>query len=188
MVLKRKKQNEGMIRPYQSRFSFLLRQVDGVLIFFTLLISLHVMERGSLNKLYLLAAMITIFVFYFFAPLLNLYRSWRDTSFWSGLNTLIKVWILTVFTVVCLGFITKTSAQYSRMAIGFWFILAPFALGLWRFVLLSALYKIRKNGRNSRTAVIAGADDIQTATVRNEWRENHRLEIPHDDGLRGWNG
>jgi putative colanic acid biosysnthesis UDP-glucose lipid carrier transferase len=139
--------------------------VDGVLIFFTLLISLHVMERGSLNKLYLLAALVTIFVFYFFAPLFNLYRSWRDTSFWSGLNTLIKVWLLTVFTVVCLGFITKTSAQYSRMVVGFWFILAPFALSLWRFVLLSVLYNIRQRGRNSRTAVIAGADDNRGAHV-----------------------
>jgi hypothetical protein len=74
------------------------------------------------------------------------------------------------------------------MVIGFWFILAPFALGLWRFLLLSALYKIRKKGMNSRTAVIAGAGHIQTATVRNKREGNHRLEIPHHDGVRGWNG
>jgi putative colanic acid biosynthesis UDP-glucose lipid carrier transferase len=177
MVINGEKENKGMIRPYYSRLSLLLRVADCMLIFVSLLISIHVMERGSLNQLYLLAAFSTMFAFYFFAPVFNLHRSWRDTTFWCGLNRLIQVWVITVFIVVCLGFVTKTSTQYSRMVIGFWFVLAPVFMGLWRFILLLVLSEFRKRGMNSRTAVIVGADDHLGVRIARLIIENPSLGI-----------
>lgn len=69
-------------------------------------------------------------------------------------------WVLLAGILATLGYVTKTSALFSRKVLLNWVILAPLAQVLVRLSIYGALRLVRLRGRNIRTVVIAGAGPL----------------------------
>jgi putative colanic acid biosynthesis UDP-glucose lipid carrier transferase len=62
-----------------------------------------------------------------------------------------------------LGFITKSTTDFSRVVLTVWIFLVPSAMCLMRFTLRTALRKARAQGSNSRVVAFAG---VSAATIK----------------------
>lgn len=102
--------------------------------------------------------------------------------------------------VVAWMFISKTSGDYSRITISFWFF-GSWALSCsWRIAFRYLLFIARKNGRNSRSVAIIGANETTSALINEiqktpevgynivgvyDDRTPSRLELPSGISLNG---
>lgn len=148
----------GLVRPHSSKLTFVFRISDGLVILLTLLVALFL--RGiQLDDKYLLPAFVAIVCFSFLGTEGGLYRSQRGSSFAQLIWPVLRAWGGTVFVLFALAYFLKSSTDYSRIAIGFWFVAAPFALVLWRLTVRSLLSHYRSKGYNTRSVAIVGASD-----------------------------
>ena len=90
----------------------------------------------------------------------QLYRSWRGWSFFSELICLVKAWSAVIAVLLFYFFLFKISDAYSRVVFMVWIVTTPVVLFVLHLVVRKALRLFRKNGRNRRHAVVAGAGDL----------------------------
>ena len=148
----------GVIRPHSSSLSVFHRISDAVIIFLTLYLS--VMFYGiDWQVSYLNAAFISVLLFYFIGEGLGLYVSWRGVPAINHIKPVITSWIITVFILLIIGYAIKTTSSYSRVAFGFWVILAPLFVISWRLLVREVLGSLRAKGFNSRSVAIVGANE-----------------------------
>ena len=148
---------EGFLRPYQSRISLFQRLLDAAWISFALWIPyrLYLGESSNYN---VVLAVLSVACFYFFAVSRGLYASWRVGGLADEITDLLIAWGEVVVVLVMLAFMTKTSANLSRIAVMVWFIVTPFGLILLRILVRKFLREIRRAGKNTRTLAIIGAN------------------------------
>jgi putative colanic acid biosysnthesis UDP-glucose lipid carrier transferase len=97
----------------------------------------------------------------------RLYRPWRGADLMKLVRRVILAWIVVVAILTMLGYLTKTSAIFSRRVVLTWMILVPFALVGLRLGVYRGLHWLRKQGHNSRSVVIAGAGDLGKRLAQN---------------------
>ena len=148
---------EGFLRPYQSRISLFQRLLDAGWICFALWIP-HRLYIGASADYNVVLAALSVVCFYFFAASRGLYASWRVGGLADEITDLLIAWGEVVVVLVMLAFITKTSANLSRIAVMAWFIVTPFGLILLRVFVRKFLREIRRMGKNTRTLAIIGAN------------------------------
>jgi FlaA1/EpsC-like NDP-sugar epimerase len=90
----------------------------------------------------------------------QLYRSWRGWSLVSEFICLLKAWGTLIGTLLCYFFLWKISPAYSRVVFIVWMVLTPLLIFIIHLIVREILRLFRKNGRNMRHAVIAGAGDL----------------------------
>jgi putative colanic acid biosynthesis UDP-glucose lipid carrier transferase len=88
----------------------------------------------------------------------QLYRPWRGVDFIRLGKRVVVAWVIVMSLLLALAFATKTTAYFSRGVLLPWIFLTPIALLGMRCLVYKSLGVLRSAGRNSRTAVIAGAD------------------------------
>lgn len=151
----------GMIRPYSSKFSLIHRSLDILCVVGILKLSCLIYgEPWTVGTIGMAAWLIGFFCF--FAEANDLYRSWRIASLQREIERLWLAWIWGVFCLLLLSFFTTTVSVPSTRGIIFWFGLTPFVLTFSRVALRLLLRTVRSQGRNQRSAVIAGAGDLGT--------------------------
>jgi len=156
----------GFIRPHQSKMSWVYRIGDVLLI--VLALHLSVAIYGIVWKTnYDLLAFVTIALLILFSAQNDLYRSWRLFRLHRELIQLFTVWTYIVVGLLLIAFMTKSTDDYSRLAISTWFLLAPVLMGLFRFTLRKVLYSLRKKGWNTRATAIVGANDQGVKFAKN---------------------
>jgi putative colanic acid biosynthesis UDP-glucose lipid carrier transferase len=156
----------GFLRPYASRIVFLQRFLDASLIFFTYwFITINRLEVVWDSKRILATAFAVVF-FAFFAELFGLYRSWRNSSLIEEIQALLKVWLLTIFVLLTLAFITKTSEMFSRSVMTIWWTFAPVTLVVMRLIVRWGLMFVRRRGANVRTVAIVGYNPVGIRLVK----------------------
>jgi putative colanic acid biosynthesis UDP-glucose lipid carrier transferase len=69
------------------------------------------------------------------------------------------VWFCAILTLLILAYATKTTAEYSRIVIGSWFLLVPVVLCFWRGGTRLLLRQYRATGHNCRTVAVLGANE-----------------------------
>jgi putative colanic acid biosynthesis UDP-glucose lipid carrier transferase len=148
--------SDGLLRPHGAKVAFLHRILDAVTILLTLSIALFFTHDEAFNQQYALAGSWAVLLFLGTSGVNHLYGSWRMDSLRSAAVAVLSNWFWTALLLVFFGFLTKTSSDYSRTTIGFWFVLAPLFLVLSRVALHAALSTARVFGRNTRTFAIAG--------------------------------
>jgi len=148
---------EGFLRPYHSGISLLQRLMDAGVIFFALWIasSVYGVDISSYN---LIAEMLAAASFLFLAEIKGLYASWRLGGLLDEITDLIVVWGGVAIVLIILAFISKTSANFSRLVIMTWFIVTPLGLIAVRMVVRIMLRELRRAGKNTRTLAIIGAN------------------------------
>jgi len=149
-----------VIKPYRSSKGLLLRAVDMLLICLCLVGSMSIMQRGSLCEHYQLALLAGIILFTFFAYVFSLYPNWINMSRDFGIRKVFQVWFLAFAFLLFLGFATKTTENYSRLVMGFWFVSVPLALITCRLIWVLILRKASKRKSNLVRVAVAGAGDV----------------------------
>jgi putative colanic acid biosynthesis UDP-glucose lipid carrier transferase len=99
-------------------------------------------------------------------------RDWDSfTSRWQIATHVWLAWIAVVCVLLLLGYATKLSAVYSRLALFAWFLATPPALAV-ALVALQAWHRraIVRSG-NARSVVIAGVNDISRRLAKNLQRK-----------------
>ena len=142
-------------RYFSSELAILNRLIDAALIWGCLELPRSLLEVKP-GYLYQIAAALAILVYYLAAEIKGIYHSSRLHSYDSMIGNIFVSWLWTGLILVLIGFSTKSSADYSRLAIGFWLALTPLALIAERFMTFLLLRWLRKNGRNSRSFAILG--------------------------------
>lgn len=105
---------------------------------------------------YLVLTGISVFVFELLAAVKGVYRSWRMETFIAEVVSVSGVWLVTVLTLVLIGFATKTSSDFSRVTIMIWSVMVLVGLSGMRALYRAFLRALRADGRNTRTVAFAG--------------------------------
>ncbi len=162
----------GLIRPYESQLEMLHRLIDGALVagglvFATLVYGLQ------WNDKYTIAAIAAVPMFYLFARANHLYQSYRLGGVAQEVQPLLVCWGSVVAMLLMLGYTLKITHDYSRIALGIWFLATPVALFTLRWVFRRAVMLMRARGYNTRTVFIVGtgeqAVELANAILARPW-------------------
>ncbi|MEZ9229575.1 undecaprenyl-phosphate glucose phosphotransferase [Vibrio amylolyticus] len=144
------------INSSNSKTTIIYRIVDSLIIWCTLYF-VTLSYTGQFTSTNFLASTYAILVFLLIAERDYIYRSWRVHRLSEEAFSLCKGWLFTCIVLVFIAFFSKTSTDYSRVASGFWFVITPILLVLWRALARYVLRKARDYGYNRRRAIIIGA-------------------------------
>ena len=145
----------GWIRPHGSKLSILFRVLDATVIALTYFIA-NLWWHGEFGSLETTATATAVIVFHLVAETTGLYATWRGFALRNELLKLWSTWLVVAPVLLFLGFVSKTTADVSRVATVIWFFGAPSLLSLIRVALRLVLGEIRKRGHNTRTTAICG--------------------------------
>ncbi len=149
----------GMIRPYYPALAVLWRLVDAVIII--LAYSAGWLAVGNAwPPDHLIVALPAVVLFSLVGEGAGLYRSWRGAPVKREVARVWLSWILVVPLLLLAGFLTKTSAVYSRAVVTAWFVIAPVFISVWRGLARFGLQELRRRGRNTRSVGIVGATRV----------------------------
>lgn len=147
--------SSGLIRPHSSSLAMVQRLLDALLICLAMVLA-GGLRNVSMDRDYLIVVSLAVLIFLLFAETKGLYKSWRTENLRDEISGVVVVWFAVVISLVVLAFATKMSAFYSRVVIGSWALLVPFAMALLRVGYRSLLRAFRADGRNTRTVAFAG--------------------------------
>jgi putative colanic acid biosynthesis UDP-glucose lipid carrier transferase len=114
----------------------------------------------------MLLAAVSAFTFLVVSIFPDLYQSWRVRSLYRQAVTLLGVLAIAAGVLIGIGFLSKTSADYSRMIFLNWGLLAFAFLVLERVVLRLWLRAIRSFGVNTRNIAIVGTGSTAREMAR----------------------
>lgn len=148
---------DGFLRPYHSKISLFQRLLDTVLICVALWIA-HGLYGVDIRNQDVVLLVLAVTLFYLFAEAKGIYGSWRIGSMVVEITDLVIAWSMVVVVLVMLAFMSKTSANFSRLVVMTWFVMVPIGLVMTRMFVRIILRMMRRAGRNTRTLAIVGAN------------------------------
>ncbi|MDH5546793.1 MAG: undecaprenyl-phosphate glucose phosphotransferase [Gammaproteobacteria bacterium] len=158
--------HNGLLRPHQSKISVLYRLADVVLVVGCLYLAVRLHHQDWHDR-YSFVALLAAVLLLVLGGRFELYRSWRIARLRDEIIQLWFAWLGTVLGVLVTIFALKTTAEYSRLVMGSWFVITPLVLSVWRFGYRNILYAARRRGHNTRAVAIAGANQLGVHLVEN---------------------
>jgi putative colanic acid biosysnthesis UDP-glucose lipid carrier transferase len=150
-----KRPSSGLLREHASSLELMQRLLDVGVIVLMLVLAVE-LRQVWLSAEYVLLAFLAVLVFEMISEVKGIYRSWRTETLAAEVAGLVGVWLVTVVVLMMLGFASKMSSEFSRVAIITWAVLVPIGLAGLRVIYREVLHSIRADGRNSRTVAFAG--------------------------------
>jgi len=95
---------------------------------------------------------------------------------WSIFASLVLRWLLLLAILFAIGYMTKTSTEYSRRVILTWALVTPVPLIIFSIMLHELIRSFMHSPSNARTAVIAGYSDVSRGLME-RIRKNRELGI-----------
>jgi putative colanic acid biosynthesis UDP-glucose lipid carrier transferase len=108
------------------------------------------------NQANTVAVLVAVIAFHLVAEVNGLYRSWRGAPLKGEAFQALATWAIAAPVILFVAFITKTSAEYSRVITTAWFVLTPLFIVCSRLTVRIILMEVRRHGANSRSVAIAG--------------------------------
>ena len=173
----------GTIKNNINKFAAVYRLVDICLIQVFLYLSALIYSQNYTLSYFTLSLVGSI-SFALIAESFTLYRSWRDGFFKQAAFYTIICWLFSVLVVLTYLFLSKTTEDYSRVALGIWMLSSITMLLAWRYCFKIFLWKIRENGYNTRNIAIFGLSEkgIRLAKeVMDNPETGYRLAAFYDD-------
>ena len=176
--------SKGMLRSHGGELSIFHRVLDVLLI----LAALWLCAKSygvTIGLQYELAGMVAIVCYLIFAEWHGLYVSWRAESIRHEAWLILSIWGLTCCALLALGFFSKSSIHFSRVAISAWIIVTPVLLVVERVLLRYMLRRFRRLGFNTRSIAIVGggksASHLVDVISSSPWM-GLNIEGIYDDG------
>jgi putative colanic acid biosynthesis UDP-glucose lipid carrier transferase len=157
---------QGIFDEYRWLISRAQWLLDGVVVVFMLYVICWLCGetfRLRFQALGMVTFLLTIMVF----RAAQLYQPWRGADLMRMVHRVFLAWLVIVAIVVMLGYVTKTSIHFSRKVLLSWMVTVPLALVVLRLQVYWGLRWLRRQGRNVRTVVIAGAGDLGRRLAKN---------------------
>jgi putative colanic acid biosysnthesis UDP-glucose lipid carrier transferase len=155
----------GVMKSYRLAFSALQRLLDALLIAGSLVAASLALGRDWSSPQSGMA-LVAIIIFLLIGQVWGLYHPTAIRSADDEFKAAFVTWALTCITMVVIAFLSKVSADYSRLEAVAWWLLAPMPLIYSRLLLRAASNWVHKNGRNTKTVGIAGASSVAEAIVK----------------------
>ncbi len=111
-------------------------------------------------------AVITFLVTFFIFREVESVRPKDDSGFQSNTSNLLLAWTLIVGVLLLIGYATKYSHIYSRLALFTWFTITPLPLLLSQIALNRLNIALVQSTGNTRRAVVAGVTEISRRLVK----------------------
>jgi putative colanic acid biosynthesis UDP-glucose lipid carrier transferase len=106
------------------------------------------------------AAIVAVGTYLLVAEFNGFYRQPARTSGAKEFWAIVSTWSVTLAGLMALAFITKTTAEFSRIVIAVWAVAVPLSIGTWRLLLRQILRSLRLRGIQTQTVAIAGATSV----------------------------
>ena len=161
----------GIIQSNKSSFATLYRLVD-LVVLSTLYYATFVYLDIGIRSFDSVTLLMSIIIFSVSAETLDLYRSWRTQSSRTLLQMTLFTWTITSVVIIVLAYTFPSVLTIKQDALLLWIAVSYISLMTWRLVLRKLLFILRKQHRNTRSAVILGATpsgyNLMTQLVKNE--------------------
>lgn len=191
----------GFLGHHSTKLGLALRFFDASVLIVSLEIAAYMVgvDLGQPYARYDLAVAWSIVFFLLCAEVVNLYPSPRMSSLKEESIEIAVVWSVTCLSLVFIAFLTKTSGNFSRLALGIWFLICPTLLIGGRIATRILLQQHRKRGRSTHSVVIAGAGKVGQRVAESianaKWtgltlvgvfddRNDTRLQLTEPDAFR----
>lgn len=146
------------IPPVRRGFTFASQWLASVTLFSLVLVVLSLNFNGEFSSQYRILGVISILCSLPIYSLLGAYDKRQD--YLTGLARVLSSWVLLLFSLLAISFITKTYNYYSRSFFIYWAVLG----GLAQFITYIPLHFISKRHsrklRSERISVIVGTEDL----------------------------
>ncbi|MGV6810561.1 MAG: undecaprenyl-phosphate glucose phosphotransferase [bacterium] len=141
-------------------FELIYRVVDVVTIL-AILFAGTLFYSGTYNlDGYLLAGLLAVLLFGLLGRFMEVYSSWGARPFFKDeAARVIITWLMTFMLLIFAAFISKTTAEFSRLTLITWLFATPIVLTLNRYGLRKLFAHLRHLGFNTRHVVIVGLTD-----------------------------
>ena len=145
-------------RPHLPKTAFVSRAADALVILLASWAGAAFHDVAWTDR-YVVASVLAMLIFDLLGRSSRLYHPWRGASPRQYLWPVLVAWVWTVLGLFVLAWITKSTAHYSRVAIGLWAVFGLLGLIGWRVAGRAFLGSMRTSGRDVRRIVIAGTGD-----------------------------
>ena len=149
----------GLLKRHHNWFALGQRLLDAVLVL-ALLPLLAWLKGVPFSSGYLVAAVLGGLLTWVVMGALDAYRPWRGASLSSESKVLLEGWPVVVGLLLVIAWMSKYTQFYSRIMMMEWFVLAPFAMLAAHIGGRMLLRRLRRLGRNYRTAIVIGSGDL----------------------------
>jgi putative colanic acid biosysnthesis UDP-glucose lipid carrier transferase len=153
------KMPRGIFTHYQWLVILIQWFLDGLMVVLLLAVLAFGYGIPFEKQYHLLAGLAFILTLLIFRAA-QLYRPWRGVDFLRLGQRVLLAWGIVTGLLLALGFVTKTTAYFSRGVLLPWIFLTPVVLLGMRLLAYKILGVLRSYGSNTRTAVIAGAGTL----------------------------
>jgi len=153
------KRGAGTLRRHHAWLSLGQRLLDAGIVFMLLPLACIIRELPY-DQFYQITGVFGGLLTWAAMGAVDAYRPWRGSSLLREARLIIGAWLMVVVALLFIGWAVKSTAVFSRQVMGMWFVFTPAALLLLHVIERFFLRCLRKNGRNTRTAVIVGAGDL----------------------------
>jgi putative colanic acid biosynthesis UDP-glucose lipid carrier transferase len=130
--------------------------MDVVIIAIGMLIAIFIRQL-KVDADYLLLMCLASLIFMILAEVHWLYRLWGTEKLVGEIMSVISIWFTVVMLLVMLGFVSKTTSVFSRIAILIWILTVPVLMLVSRLVYRQLQPLFYGDGRNTRTLVFFGS-------------------------------
>jgi len=156
--------SKGMIRDLHG-LSFLFKFLDVFIVYMSLYALSAFTDATQWLPSYNLLGLTAALFYIFAAESARLYQSWRGVGFSHLLKRVLLVWFMTTLCLIFIGYLTKVTADFSRVLVTSWFFLVPILLLLWRAIFNVVLNYFRSKGYNSRQVALVGATKLSGQVI-----------------------
>ncbi len=148
-------------------FSLVMRTGDVLMVLFAALLTyLWRFDSWEMSMNYQMATLIALLLVPLAFSSAGIYQSWRGGLLISEMRRVTLALIGVILILILLGFVTKTSSDYSRLWLGGWALLSWMLLMAYHVFLRFALRWIRQKGFNTRSIAVIGAGELGREVVR----------------------
>jgi putative colanic acid biosysnthesis UDP-glucose lipid carrier transferase len=156
---KQQRRSMGWLQKHARLIWLLQRMVDSAIAIMSLW-SLSFIYGIEFSEPYIILAAIAALIMWPIFKGTGIYYSYRSEHPAATYPQLCLAWAIIFVLLLLIGYVTQTSALFSRLLLCSWFVLTPLALCIHHLAVRILLRQIRTTGLNSRKAVIAGTGEL----------------------------
>ncbi len=150
----------GWLQRHARYIWMLQRIVDIAIAVVVLWVLTLIFKTQFLPHPYVVLSILTALLMWLVFGSTGIYTSYRSEHPAATYPRILMAWVSVCIILLLVGYITQTSALFSRLLLCSWFGITPIALCFHHLKLRLLLRQLRATGLNSRKVVVAGTGEL----------------------------